>query len=228
MLMPLRPQLPVRDLSGSPLAQAAAAFAWLTCEPGPLTLDGRGIRGLSRGPIRLDVLGDRLRHPSCRPATRDAAWAQLIRRARLHGDAWTIACVGVALPELTTMARRLTRSLPTARPRAQHGDRRSDRGGADAYGRRGAARRDADIESAILTGFLTALAEIDLSRPRIAIALRAAAEDAGRAACREITRAPTPRASLVTATPPPAPAAIPTSSWPARWPRPRSPSSRPR
>ena len=213
-------------MSGSPLAQAAAAFAWLTCEPGPLTIDARAIRGLgrdmSRGPIRLDVLRDRLTHPSCRPATRDAAWAHLIRRARAHGDAWTIACVGLALPDLTTLARRLTRSLPTTRPR--HGARpepqsgyrdgspavsRGGSRGADAFGRRGVARRDADIESAILTGFLTALAELDLSRPRIAIRLRAAAEDAGRLACREITLAPTPRASLFTSTPPPAPARHP-------------------
>lgn len=192
------PQVP---RSGSPLDQARAAFAWLTCEPAPLALDGRGVRGLPPAAVALDELRDRLRHPSCRPVTRDAVWAALIRRARRHGDAWTIGCVGVALPDLTALAARLSRHLPTGMS--------TTTAGPDAWGRRGVARRDADIESAIVTGFLTAVADVDLTRPAIAARLLAAAQDTGRAARREITRAPTPRRQLFTSTSPPAPARHP-------------------
>jgi len=49
-----------------------------------------------------------------------------------------------------------------------------------------------DVHAATLTGFLAALAEVDLDRPRIMLRLRWAAYRAGHAALREALDAPTP------------------------------------
>jgi hypothetical protein len=209
------------------LSQAAAAFAWLSCGPDPVTVDGRALRGLPARAVRLDELAALLAHPACRPITRDAVWAHLVRRSRSLGSTWTVACVGIALPELTATSSRLCppRRRSQTRRQARPHDRPNDRTGGphrdsrsadaageaapgrrqgpDLWGRRGVDCYDADIESAVLTGFLTALATITLHRPRIAAQLLSAAQEAGTAAYREIASSPIPRGSMFRSAPPP-------------------------
>jgi DNA-directed RNA polymerase specialized sigma24 family protein len=125
----------------SPLAAADTAFAALTCEPAPLTLDLDKLDAgaeLPGGVIALAVLRDwLLAHPRAH-AARDAVWRELIRRARLDGPAWVIAAVGMAMPALRRYAGQL------------------------ATGYLGDA---ADIDAEILTGFLSALRDrVDLDR----------------------------------------------------------------
>ena len=148
-----------------PLDAVAAAFGWLVEEPDPLAVDGRDFAEFPDRAVPLDELRERLLDPRCAQATRDAMWAHLVTRSRAEGGQWTIGCVGVALPALLRIAATLTARFA--------GDPR-------------------DVHAATLTGFLAALAEVDLDRPRIMLRLRWAAYRAGHAALREALDAPTP------------------------------------
>jgi len=124
----------------SALAAAERAFTYLTIPPAPLALDGRVVgHGLPARHIPLDELRDLLVHdPQVAYPAIDAAWHQLIDHARTWGPAWVLAAVGMALPALSGMARRLTA---------------------------GHAGQAEDIESELLAGFLQALRTADLSGP---------------------------------------------------------------
>ena len=148
-----------------PLDAVAAAFGWLLEGPDPIAVEGHEFAGLPDRAVPLGELRELLLDPTCRPATRDVVWAHLVARARREGGAWTIGCVGVALPALLRIAATLTARFA--------GDPR-------------------DVHAATLTGFLAALAEVDLERPRIMLRLRWAAYRAGHAALREALDAPTP------------------------------------
>jgi hypothetical protein len=140
----------------SPLSSADAAFRLLTQGPDPLSLDGTLIPGaLPHRLIPLDELKRILLLASTDGGTRDATWAALITRARSEGSAWMVGAVGVAMPGLRRVAGQLTRGhdLDTA----------------------------ADIDAEILTGFLSAVRSLDLSRRAIALRLRWAAYRAGAA-----------------------------------------------
>ena len=146
------------DWPTSSLQAADLAFATLTCEPGPLSLDCDSLGthlGLPPGTVALPVLRDwLLDHPYDYPA-RDAVWRELIRRARLDGPEWVIAAVGMAMPALVHTAGRL------------------------AAGYRGEV---ADLDAEILTGFLQALRDrVDLAKPAPYASLCFAAYRAGRA-----------------------------------------------
>ncbi|MQA02171.1 MAG: hypothetical protein GEV07_05400 [Streptosporangiales bacterium] len=109
---------------------------------------------------------------------RDAAWRELVHRARVCGPSWTVAAVGVALPGLRRVAGKLACGYT--------GD-------------------TADLDAEVLTGFLTALRSIDTERPKIALRLCWIAYRAG-AKLRHATNDP-PHASSwpVTSTAPPRP-----------------------
>jgi hypothetical protein len=148
------------DWPDSPLDAVDAAFAKLTCDPEPLSLDlapltaGRGDdSGLPSGVIALPVLQRwLLAHPRAY-TVRDAVWRELIRRARLDGPEWVVAATALALPAL----RRYAGQLHTG-------------WAGDAY----------DLDAEILTGFLTALRDrVDLVRPAPYAALCKAAWRAG-------------------------------------------------
>jgi hypothetical protein len=111
-----RPRNPVPAAAGSPLDQVRAAFDRLTGGPNPVTVDGREVPGMPARPVRLDEVRDKLRERGCPGATRDAVWALLVHRARIEGQAWTIACIGCALPDLTQASRQLSRGLPDTPP----------------------------------------------------------------------------------------------------------------
>ncbi|MFJ8819499.1 sigma-70 family RNA polymerase sigma factor [Amycolatopsis thermoflava] len=140
------------------------SFEWLVTGPDPVTVDGRDIDGLPRRLLPLDELGTALLARSCSQATRDAAWRYLVTRSRAEGT-WTVACTGLALPVLLPVARSLTRDFA--------GDR--------------------DVYSAILTGFLDGLREVDLERPAILVRLRWTAYRAGARTVREALDNPRPR-----------------------------------
>src|SRR5258708_718975 len=144
------------DWPTSPLHAADTAFAAMTCDPDPMTLDLDMFgpdTGLPGGVMALPALRDwLLAHPRAYPA-RDTVWRELVRRARLDGPAWVIAAVGMAMPALLRYAGRLCAGYP--------GD-------------------PADIDSEILTGFLTALRDrVDLAKDAPHAALCRAAWRAG-------------------------------------------------
>lgn len=135
-----KPTADATDWPTGALAAAERAFQFLTVPPAPLALDGRILgRGLPARHIPLDELRRLLVHdPETAFDAKDAAWHQLIDHARTWGPSWVVATVGMALPALTSMARRLC---------AGHIDQADD------------------IESELLTGFLQALRTADLSGP---------------------------------------------------------------
>lgn len=160
------------------LDTARSTFRLLVCEPDPLAVDGRLFDGLPPRPIPLDELRSRLLRRRCPNRLRDAVWTHLVLRSRTDGAAWTMGCVGVALPALIATASKL------ASPFA--GD-------------------VADIDSAVLAGFVAELATINIGKPRIALRLRWAAYRAGYAVVRAELDAPMPTGGSFTSTAPPPP-----------------------
>ena len=170
-----------------PLDAARSAFGWLVTGPEPLSVDGREFAGLPDRAVPLDEVRYRLLRRRCPQPVRDAVWAYLVARSRAAhteagAEAWTVGCVGVALPALTGIAARLTSRFV--------GDPR-------------------DIHAAVLAGFLAELPVIDLARPRIMLRLRWAAYRAGHTCLRESLDAPTPSARAFHSAAPPAPAGHP-------------------
>ena len=134
------------DWPDSILDAVDTAFAALTREPAPLSLDLDEL-GVSPGNdtdtpggvIALPALQTwLLRHPRAY-TVRDAVWGELIRRARLDDPAWVLAATAMAMPAL----RRYAGQLRTGWPGDAH-----------------------DLDAEILTGFLSALRDrVDLVRP---------------------------------------------------------------
>jgi hypothetical protein len=137
---------PATDWPDSILDAVDTAFAALTAEPAPMSLDLEKL-GLTPGPdqdlptgvIALPALQTwLLKHPRAY-TVRDAVWAELIRRARLDGPAWVVAATAMAMPAL----RRYAGQLRTGWSGDAH-----------------------DLDAEILTGFLAALRDrVDLVRP---------------------------------------------------------------
>lgn len=160
------------------LDYARESFRWLVTGPNPLALDGRDFPGLPQRQIPLDELLNRLLHRRCPPATRDAVWAELVRRSRMRGASWTVAAVGMAMPALLVIASRLTVHFT--------GDSR-------------------EIHDEVLRGFLAHLAVIDIDRPWIMLRLRWAAYRSGRLALLEAVGRPSCKAPGFRSDPPPPP-----------------------
>ncbi|MFF4257918.1 hypothetical protein ACFY1L_42715 [Streptomyces sp. NPDC001663] len=167
-----RPQRPEDPL---PLEAAQAWFTMLADGPRPLCLDGRPFAGLPNRPLPLGEVRRWLLLRRCPKRTRDAVWAHLVRCAREQGAAWSLACVGMALPALTGVSRWLTARYP-----------------GDAY----------DMQAEVLAGFLEALATVDLDRPRVLVRLRWTAYRRGFAALNEALDAPVPVAPRFCSAPP--------------------------
>ncbi len=144
----------------SPLDAVEVAFAKLTCDPDPLSLDLDPLAAefgqdgdVPRGVMTLPALDRWLEEHRRAYTVRDAVWRELIRRARLAGPVWVIAATALALPAL----RRYAGQLRTGWSGDAH-----------------------DLDAEILTGFLTALRDrVDLSRPAPHAALCKAAWRAG-------------------------------------------------
>ena len=185
--------------AGLPLEAVRAGFAWLCHGPGPVTVDTRQLPALPALGVRrlpVDQLRDLVAAPGCRDAVRDAVWAHLVRRARADGGTWTLVCAGTALPALEQLCDRLTRRSAQHRGRHQHPARQPSRFSSDHPPSPAGVAVRVEVESAVLTGFLTELAVTDLRRPGIPVRLIAAADEAGRAAYRSLRRAPRPDPAL--------------------------------
>jgi hypothetical protein len=148
-----------------PLDSARTAFEWLVTGPAPLSIDGRFFPGLPRRRVPLNDLRELLLDPGVPMPTVDLVWMHLVARSRDEGGAWTVACVGMALPALFAIAAELC---------APYADDHRD------------------VHAAILTGFLSELASIDLARPWILWRLRCAALRAGHLFIRDALERPLP------------------------------------
>ncbi|MBW4717343.1 hypothetical protein [Saccharothrix obliqua] len=148
-----------------PLDAARSAFEWLITGPHPVAVDGRLLPDFPARRVPLNEVRDRLLRRQCPQSTRDAVWAHLVLLARTEGAVWTVGAVGVALPALTSVAARLSARF---------------------------AGDPSDVHAAVLSGFVAALGEVDLRRPRIMLRLRWAAYRGGHAAVREALTAPVP------------------------------------
>lgn len=174
----------------SPLEAAEDAFVWLVTGPRPLAVEGGHLPGLPNRRLPLHKLRARLLAQRLRPNEVDTLWAHLVFRTRTSPIArrpgWTIGCVGVAMPVLARTAASLAMSYP--------GDA-------------------ADVEAAVLAGFVTELHRTDICIPNIPRRLRVAADRAGRAVVDTLTsRQPSPTPATTTATT----AATPATAGPAR------------
>ncbi|MCI3928799.1 hypothetical protein [Streptomyces sp. AN091965] len=148
-----------------PLDIARSSFELLVTGVHPLSLDCRGLNGLPNRCVPLDELLDRLLHGHCPQRAKDAVWIMLVERSRTIGATWTLACAGMALPALASVARRLTARY---------------------------AGDPHDVHAEVLSGFLSALSTVDLDRPRVVVRLKWAAYRRGFAALAEAVDAPTP------------------------------------
>ncbi len=148
-----------------PLVTLRDAFALLVTGPAPLALDGASLPALPDRLVPLDELRDLLLARSCPQATRDAAWAEVIRRSRSRGGAWTVGAAGMALPALRAVSGSL----------AWHD-----------------VCDPADMQAEVLTGFLEAVATIRLDLPRIAVRLRWAAYRSGLGLLTQARESPHP------------------------------------
>lgn len=125
------------------------SFRLLVTGPTPLAVDGRTLGGgLPARLIPLDELRRLLLHRSTPFAARDAAVAELLRRARRDHDAWTVGLAGVLVPGLRRVAAALAEDYP--------GD-------------------PADIDAEVLAGLLDAIGRIDPAGSRLAAQLLRAA-----------------------------------------------------
>jgi hypothetical protein len=147
------------------LDAARTTFEWLVTEPYPASVEGWRFPGLPRRRVPLDELRDLLLDPELPMATVDPVWVHLVTRSRDEGDAATVCCVGVALPALFAIAAELCAPFTD-----------------DHH----------DIHAAILTGFLSELASIDLVRPWVMWRLRCAALRAGHLFIRDTLQRPMP------------------------------------
>jgi len=110
--MPHRSPVPVIPIAtDAPLDLLGVAFRRVLSGRPPVTVDGAAVAGLPARALRLDEVRDQLADRRCPTATRDAAWAYLIGRARAEAGVWTVACLGIALPGLTATSHRLCRDL---------------------------------------------------------------------------------------------------------------------
>jgi hypothetical protein len=147
------------------LDNARTAFDWLVTPPAPLSIDGRFFPGLPDRRVPLDELRELLCDRHLPMSAVDLVWMHLVGRSRDEGGAWTVACVGVALPALFAIAADLC---------APYADDHRD------------------IHAAVLTGFLSELATVNLARPWVMWRLRCAALRAGHVFIREALDRPTP------------------------------------
>ncbi|TYB43865.1 hypothetical protein [Actinomadura chibensis] len=134
------------DRSGNALTVAERSFELLTTGPNPLSIDGRAVGcGLPARAVDLAELRALLLGQGSSNHLKDAAWCELVQRARTGDSAWVVGCVGVAMPGLKNTAARVLRSSPT--------------------------RLADDIVSELLTEFVAQLARVDVERPHIAARL---------------------------------------------------------
>lgn len=118
----------------SPLGVMRAAFDRMADEPVPPGVAKVG-RAVSWGELR-ELLLD----PAVPIEAVDAIWVRLIERSRRDGEAAVVECVGVALPMLAGLTRRVAKFWMRSRE---------------------------DVEATVVAGFVAELARVDLRRPYV-------------------------------------------------------------
>ena len=152
------------DRDSMPLDAARTAFEWLVRgRPHPVGGGDCPRTTATPDPAQRTARTAARRH--CPQAVRDAVWTHLVLLSRTEGATWTVGCVGVALPALTTIAATLSARF---------------------------AGDPSDIHAAVLTGFLAEVARIDTRKPRVMLRLRWAAYRAGHVAVRGSPGHPAP------------------------------------
>jgi hypothetical protein len=161
-----RPATRLHTVGRSPLREVDEAFLDLARAPHPLTLPAYLVcddPDVQAWPV--DQVRARLAHPSTRPELRERTWAEVVRRAQVLGEPWTLVAVGMTVPVLRRMLARL------ARP---------------AYLER------AEVEQEALAAVAVALAGADPADPQLARVLFSAADRPVhrlvRGACRRTVR----------------------------------------
>ncbi|MEV0093740.1 hypothetical protein [Streptomyces sp. NPDC050738] len=96
----------------SPLGAVDAAFLALADPTRPLTLP----TALLQSVVEVDVLPvdqvrARLVHPSTRPEVRTRIWREVVRRAQVLGEPWSLVALGMAIPAVRRQLVRLPRPL---------------------------------------------------------------------------------------------------------------------
>jgi hypothetical protein len=133
--------VPPADHDQGALDMLDTSFRLLVTGPSPLAIDGAVLgHGLPARLIPLGELRALLLRRSTPYAARDAAVAELLRRARHRGGAWTVGLAGVLAPGLRRVAAALANDYP--------GDR-------------------ADIDAEALAGLLDGIARIDPDGTRL-------------------------------------------------------------
>ncbi len=123
------------------LDAAEAAFKSLLSTGRPLAVDGADLgHGLPARVIGLAELRTLLLDSEIDYAARDAAWAELVRRARSGSDEWTVAILGVLMPVL----RRASAKAALGRSRSRE-----------------------DIDAEVITGCLEVLRTLDEASTRV-------------------------------------------------------------
>ncbi len=108
-----RPSQTAGERPGNALTVAERSFQMLTTGPGPLAVNGSAIgHGLPARTVDLRELRSLLLEKSASDDLKDAAWRELVHRARSGDPAWVVGCVGMAMPGLKSTAARVIRSSP--------------------------------------------------------------------------------------------------------------------
>lgn len=147
----------------TPLEVVADAFTALTVGPEPITIDATGLAGLPERELSLLEITASLQDRATTTETKDELWSALVTMARKEPAPWTFICAGLALPGLRNAVRKAAWLAPTFAERA-------------------------DIESAAIEGFTTALPDVDLVAPRIVRRLCNAAHTEARRYAKELGR----------------------------------------
>jgi hypothetical protein len=133
--------VPIADHDPDALDVLDTSFRLLVMGPSPLAIDGAALgHGLPARLIPLDQLRVLLLDRGTPYAARDAAVAELLRRARRSGGAWTVGLAGVLAPGLRRVAAALANEYL--------GD-------------------PADIDAEVLAGLLDGIARIDPGGTRL-------------------------------------------------------------
>jgi hypothetical protein len=151
-----------------PLDSVETAFELLITGPDPLAIDGRFFPGLPARRVPLDELREHLLDddaPDLPMSAVDLIWRHLVTRSRDEGGAWTVACVGMALPALFAV---------TLKWRAANAEDKHD------------------LHAAVLTGFLAELSTVDLTEPWVLWRLLWGAKRGGHLFFREVLDRPLP------------------------------------
>ncbi|WP_034261855.1 hypothetical protein [Actinospica robiniae] len=124
-----------------PLNVIRRAFATQLAAPRPLALDGALLgAGLPARVLPLHEIKSLLMSPQTPAAAKRALWGAVIARSKAGMSEWTTAALGLAYPGLATVFRRACKNGPG---------------------------NWQDIQAELVTEFLVALGEIDVSDPQI-------------------------------------------------------------